>query len=73
MEERIHYMPFHKVTGISFNNMTCLMSIKIVEISSHIKGHTHTHTQKRSCPLVVSFHIYIWEGGGGGQLKENIA
>jgi len=56
MKEGIHYMPSHKVNGITFDNMTCLMMVRIVKISSHVKGHTLTH--KRSCLLVASFHIY---------------
>jgi len=46
----------HKVNEISFDNMTCLMIMKIFKISSHMKG--HRQAQKRSCPQVVSFHIH---------------
>jgi len=63
MKEGIHYMPSHKVNGISFDNITCLMIMKIVKILSHMKG--HTQAQNRSCPLVLSFHIHR-----GAQLKN---
>jgi len=56
MKEQIHYMPSHNVKGISLDNMTCLMIMKIVKISSHMKG--HTQVQKHSCLRVESFHIY---------------
>ena len=56
MKEGIHYMTSHNVNGISFDNMTCLMIMKIVQISSHMKG--QTQAQKRSCLLFMSFHMY---------------
>jgi len=57
MNEGIHYMPFHKVTGISFNNMTCLMSMKIVEMSSNMKG--YTHAQIRASHSVLRYLMLL--------------
>lgn len=66
MKEGIHYMPSHNVNGISFDNMTCLLIMNIVKISSHMKG--HTQAQKRSCLLVESSTSIV-----GKQFKKYIA